>query len=291
MSQPVAVHIERLSVDAIPECLQLAVDREWKAEAHKWQLIFESGEVWGTRDSDNTLVGTVAATRFGSVVAIGNVLVARRAEGRGLGRALMNHVLTHHDGAVFILNATSFGLPLYEKLGFEVVGSTHTHRGTFVPDAAEHGAHEVQVRSATPADLPAIIRLDAEVYGASRDGLMQQAFHHFVDAAFVSESSGRITGFAARWGNAGSAAEQRYEQVGPLYASTEPEARALISALGQGVEVTLRVDLNDRDAALRAWVAERGLAETSYSTLMVRSAEAFPGDRSRWYSALMQAVG
>lgn len=287
MSQPSLspVQIVRLTDAAIPECLELALDREWKAEGHKWQLIFDQGEVWGVRGDDGSLLGTITTTRFGNIVAIGNVLVARRAEGRGLGRALMQHALDRHDGAVFILNATVFGRPLYEKLGFNAVGATHTHQGNFVPDAADARSAGVRVRPATLTDLAALTRLDAEVTGANREPLLNQVLRSFADAAFVSETDGVVTGFGARWANVG------YEQVGPLLAGNDDEARALIAALADGVDGTLRVDLNDRDVSVREWATRRGLIETGASTLMVRGASAFPGDRTRWYSALMQAIG
>jgi GNAT superfamily N-acetyltransferase len=282
--------ILRLGDATMEECLALAVDRQWQPEGHKWQLIFDLGEVWGVRDASGALIGTATATRFGDVIAIGNVLVARRAEGRGIGRRLMEHILTRHSGAVVILNATVFGRPLYEKLGFRAVGSTHTHRGLFVPDAggeefAARRGEEPRVRAATPADLPAIARLDAEVYGANREPLLRRVTTSFADVACVSERGGVVTGFGARWSTIG------YSQIGPLLASDDAEAAAIIAALAREVRGELRVDLNDRDAALRAWAVASGLGETGASALMVRGALAFPGTRLGWYSALMQAIG
>ena len=157
VSLPSAVPIRRLGDETVHECVALAVDREWQPDGHKWQLLFDHGEVWGVRDDDGALIGTATATRFGDVVAIGNVLVARRSEGNGIGRRLMEHILTRHGGAVVILNATVFGRPLYEKLGFQVVGSTHTHRGVFVPDAGAGAARKsstARARSGSTRSMP-----------------------------------------------------------------------------------------------------------------------------------------
>lgn len=287
---PRAVPIHRLGDETLPECLALAVDREWQPDGHKWQLLFDHGEVWGVRDDDGSLVGTATATRFGDIVAIGNVLVARRMEGGGIGRRLMEHILTRHSGAVVILNATLYGRPLYEKLGFRAVGSTHTHRGFFVPDAGGPGlttldAAEPSTRPATPADLPAIARLDAEAYGANREPLVRRVATSFAEAVVVSERGGAMTGFGARWSNGG------HSQIGPLLASGEAEAASVIAALAQGLDGELRVDLNDRDTALREWATARGLTETGASALMVHGADAFPGARASWYTGLMQAIG
>lgn len=288
MPERAPVFVERLSAETIDECLALAVDREWTPEAHKWQLLFDNGEVWGVRNETGELVGTTTATRFGTVVAIGNVLVARSAERQGIGGALMRHVLQRHSDAVIVLNATRFGLPLYEKLGFRSVGTTHTHRGIFVPDATTT-ALAARTRPATLDDLPAITVLDAEIVGANREPLLRSLLEGFADKAFVVESDtltpGAIDAFAACWSNADN------EQVGPLLGQDDEHIQALIASLAQGVDATFRVDLNDRDVHVREWATRHGLVETGVSTLMVHGADAFPGDRSRWYSAIMQAIG
>ncbi len=280
-----AVLVERLHVRALSECVALALDREWAADSHKWQLIFECGEVWGIRDADGELVGTATATRFGNTVVIGMVLVARHAERQGLGQALMRHVMQRHSDAVHILNATSYGQPLYEKLGFTAIGTTYSHRGIFRPDAGAD-ASLPQTRPAALAELPALTQLDAQIVGAERAPLMRALLTNFARTAVAIDSAGgELAAFGACWSN------QDNEQVGPLFGENDGQIEALIASLAAGVNGTFRVDLNDRDSAVREWATAHGLLETSSSTLMVHGASALPGDRRRWYSALMQAIG
>lgn len=285
MPERAPILVERLGDETIDECVALAVDREWAPERDKWLFIFDTGEVWGVRSDDGELVGTVTVTRFGDIVAIGMVLVARSAERQGIGAALMRHVLQQHHDAVHILNATPFGRPLYEKLGFVAVGTTHTHRGIFVPDAARD-ALLPDTRPATPADLPALSTFDAQVFGADREPLLRALLTSFArKAVIVQGRDGEPVAFGACWSN------PDYEQVGPLLGHTDEQIEAVIATLADDVEGSFRVDLNDRDVAVREWATAHGLLETNTSTLMVYGADAFPGDRRRWYAALMQAVG
>ena len=60
------------------------------------------------------------------------MLVAARYGRRGLGRALMEHLLrAAGDDATVTLFATDMGRPLYEKLGFEAVRRNVSFRGQF----------------------------------------------------------------------------------------------------------------------------------------------------------------
>lgn len=113
--------VQRLTLDDLSGCLALARDRDWPAEEHKWRLLFDVGTVFGLRDAAGELVGSTILTRYGdTLAAISMVLVATRHGGRGLGRRLMDHAIAVAEGLPLFLNATSYGRPLYEKLGFTV---------------------------------------------------------------------------------------------------------------------------------------------------------------------------
>ncbi|MFC6354968.1 GNAT family N-acetyltransferase [Luethyella okanaganae] len=275
--------IHALTIDDLDDCLAIAVDRDWRPEAHKWRLLFELGTVYGTRDEHDSLVGTTAVTRFEGVAAIGMVLVAKSHAGRGLGRALMEHAIAADADAVFILNATEFGQPLYSKLGFVTVGMTHTHVGVFGA-AVESAATDTVTRVVGVGEVPSLVELDAAVVGARRASLIERLFG-YADEIRVVERDGETTGFAARWSNIDNT------QIGPIVAESEDDAKALINDLAAGAGGPVRLDLDGRHPRLRAWASEHGVAPLHSSTLMVKNAASFPGDRSRWFSPLMQAVG
>ncbi len=267
-------------MDDLQACLALARDRDWPAEERKWRLLFEVGSVFGLRDGDGGVIGTVSMTRYGSgLAAISMVLVARRHGGRGLGRRLMTHALAEAGDAVVFLNATEHGRPLYERVGFVPVGITHTFRGDFVPQDGLPGS-----RPATSRDLPLIAALDAAVVGADRGPLIAR-LPDFAEHVRVIERNDVITGYAGAWRNIATAV------VGPVIAASDDDATTLIADTAGAVAGPVRVDLDECRPDLRAWAASRGLAPQDSEPLMTWHGRALPGDRSRWFAPMSMSLG
>jgi GNAT superfamily N-acetyltransferase len=186
--------IARLGSDDLAACLDLAADRGWPRSHRKWSFLLAAGEAYGLRDRDG-LVGSVILSRFGPSLAwIGMTLVARRWNRRGLGGALMRHVMAAAGADTIALHATDIGRPLYEALGFRAVGPIFTHRGHF----AGAGTRTGRTRPFTGADLDAVRRLDAEVTGADRSRLLA-GYLRFAGQVRVVETDGVITGYAGSW--------------------------------------------------------------------------------------------
>jgi GNAT superfamily N-acetyltransferase len=300
--------VRRLTLaDDLSRCLALAVGRDWGAEEHKWRFLFEHGEVHGIDAPDGDgLAGTTVLTRYGSTLAaVSMVLVAARYEGRGLGRRLMTHVIDLAGGATVTLHATDRGRPLYEKLGFRAVGTVISHFGRFEPagdsdresdresdpesdggPAEETGQPAARVRPATGDDLPAVLSLDAEVFGADRAPLLR-ALPGFAERVLLAEApDGALTGYAAAWRNIGSLV------IGPVIADTTATARRLIAALAQGTDTDVRLDLRtDLPTGLPGWAAAHGVRPGFPNTLMVLGDRDLPGDEQRRHTPLMVALG
>jgi hypothetical protein len=270
--------IDLLTADDLDACLALAQDREWPPERHKWRLLFEIGTVYGVRDEAGRVIATTILTRYGAgLAAISMVLVAGSHGRRGIGRALMTQAISDAGGATVVLNATGYGRPLYERLGFVTVGETFTHIGHFT------GEGEGASRPATPADHVEIHRLDTEVNGADRRIVIER-LPAFASQVRVVGRQQTITGYAATWPNHGNTV------IGPVIAGSPAEARALIADLAMGVEGPVRLDLDGRHPELRAWAVERGL-ELRTSSVVMALRGPLPGDRSRWFVPMMQALG
>jgi GNAT superfamily N-acetyltransferase len=272
--------VEPLTLDDLPGCMALAVDRTWRAEEHKWRLLFELGTVYGARDETGAPAGVVVLTRYGDeLAAIGMMLVAARYGRRGLGRRIMTHVLAETAGATVFLNATDMGRPLYEALGFAPVGTTHTFAGELdVPRRVGRS------RPAEPGDLAAIRRLDAQVNGADRPRLVR-FLPGFTEQLRVIEPDDRITGYAGGWRNVDNFV------IGPVIADRAEDAATLIADIAAAVDGPVRMDLDGGHPWLREWVTRRGLAERAVEPVMLHGGTALPGDRSRWFASLMQATG
>jgi len=270
--------IDRLTADDLDACLALAQDRDWPPERHKWRLLFDIGTVYGVRDEAGEVIATTILTRYGAeLAAISMVLVASSHGRRGIGRALMTQAISDAGTATVFLNATDYGRPLYERLGFATVGRTFTHIGHFTSGG------EPASRPVTPADWSAIHRLDTEVNGADRRILMDR-LPGFASEVRAVVRQGAISGYAAVWPNHGNTV------IGPVVAGTPAEARTLIADLAAGVDGPIRLDLDDRHPELHGWAVERGL-EPRASTAVMALRGPLPGDRRRWFVPMMQALG
>jgi ribosomal protein S18 acetylase RimI-like enzyme len=276
-----ALSIRRLTGADLPACLALAVGRDWGAEEHKWRLLFDVGEVFGLEEPGGELVCTVVLTRYppGTSV-ISMVLVAARLERRGLGTRLMTHVLEHAGPGPVYLYATPNGRPLYEKVGFATADGMTTYVGRFAQAAGAPSS-----RPARDDDLPAILALDAEVFGADRRNLVTR-LPAFAEQLRVLERDGAIAGYAAAWRNIETVV------IGPVIARDLGDAQALIADLAAAAPgERLRLDVDHRHAGLRAWIEQRGVLAAFDTSLMVHGGRELPGDRGRLFLPLMQALG
>ncbi|WP_171075362.1 GNAT family N-acetyltransferase [Nonomuraea basaltis] len=264
----------RLTTDDLDACARLAKDRDWLPEPHKWRLLFEVGEPYGIDAPDGDgLAATNILTRYGDDHAvISMVLTASRFGRRGLARRLMEHVLERAGDRTVSLYATEHGRPLYERLGFRVVGRAAKHTGVF------EGEPSGRTRQATPEDLDAILALDAELFGTDRSQVLRRMF------TFGQEVRIADGGFGHCWRNDDNTV------IGPVVARDEETARALIGdlALRAGTEVRMDFDLSQESVIV--WAGEHGIGDAWQVARMVRGGD-LPGDPARQFLPFMQALG
>jgi GNAT superfamily N-acetyltransferase len=275
-----ALPITRLAAPDLDDCLELAADRGWQPERRKWALMFELGEVYGIRDPAGGLAGSVTLTRYGRELAVvGMMLVAARHERRGLGGRLMARVLAEAGDATVFLYATSFGRPLYERLGFRAIGELTTALGRFT------GAPAGGSRPAEARDGGAIAALDTAAVGADRARLVT-AYLQLADQVRVVERDGAVCGYAALAPGGGGSMV-----VGPVIAPDLDAARTLIADLASGIDAPVRLDIEHRHDGLREWARERGVKPHDDAVLMVHGARELPGARRRLVLPMTLALG
>ena len=267
--------MRRLGPDDLPRCVALAVDREWSPEEAKWSLLLAASEVFGVDAPDGRgLAGAVVLTRWAAdYAAVGMMLVAARYERRGLGRALLEHLLrAAGEDATVTLFATDMGRPLYEKLGFKPVRRSVSFIGQFRPTASDNskkrGAPSLAggVRVATEADLPDILALDRAAFGADR-GQFLTRLPAIADQIAVFEADGRagqgIVGYTAAWRN-----NPDSTVIGPLVAPDGETAKRLIAALATGARTPVRLDLDPDRPELPGWAHAHGLEPYGRTVVM-----------------------
>ncbi|MFD0685922.1 GNAT family N-acetyltransferase [Actinomadura fibrosa] len=271
--------VRRLGPDDMAACRRLAVGRDWGPEEHKWGLLFAIGAVYGLDAPDGDgLAGTVVATPYGrDVAAISMVLVAERYERQGLGGRLMRHAIEHTDTASFCLTATPYGRPLYERLGFRSLCRCTTYTGVAhgLPDGSASAPAE-------PADLPDILALDTDVFGAPRTALIER-LPSFCERFRVVRDAAGLRGFAGAWRN------DETVVVGPVIARDPKTALTLVEETAPPGE-KLRLDIDHRHPELFAWAEDHGL-RPAFSTTIMEYGAPVRNDPERLFLPVAQALG
>ena len=208
---------------------------------------------------------------------VGLVIVAPEQQGRGIGRALMAQVMEDAGARSLVLCATEEGRPLYQKLGFETVGLTQRHQGTY----AASPVPGQDIRSARAGDLADIINLDGAVTGLNRAAMITQMFG--AGRVNVLSVAGRLSGYAM------ARPFGRGHVLGPLVASDDAAAEALFAATAEpGV---LRVDRPLEPASLGRFITARDLPGHEITHTMARGAPPRGDGPSRIFSMAGHAWG
>lgn len=192
----------------------------------------------------------------------------------------MDRLLDLAGGRSILLHATADGQPLYEKLGFEPTGHIYQHQGEVATGAATGPAPRVMRNE----DLPSVLALDGQAFGAPREALIRAIAT--VGEAVVIEENEEIVAASFRRPFGRSAT------IGPLIAHDLRHARAMIDHWTQGTQGFLRIDLTSHGEALGELLAERGMPRVSKVLRMVKPNKG-GGDplRKSCLSLVAQALG
>jgi len=286
--------VRRLRPDDLRHCVRLSVDRGWLPEKAKWSLLLEVSEVFGVDapdggdDGDGALAGAVVLTRYGADLAsVGMMLVAARYGRRGLGRALMEHLLAEAGDATVTLFATDLGKPLYDKLGFRTIRRSAAFTGPFSTEPTEPAAaadnSKMRTRPAAAADMASIIDVDKAAFGADRSRLLGR-LPAFAGQFLVLETGRGVEGFAAAWDNHTSTV------IGPVVAPDGAAARRLIGDLAAGVGGQVRLDLDPDRPELPHWAVRHGLQPAGLNAVMAYGDRPPPGDLARLFTPISIAL-
>ncbi|XBY46424.1 GNAT family N-acetyltransferase [Methyloraptor flagellatus] len=249
--------------------LALSIEAGWPHRREDWALVLSLGRGFVALDG-NRVVGTAMMTPYGDTAATVNmVIVAEAMRGRGLGRRLMEAALAACGTRECRLTATRDGLPLYEKLGFRATHEIRQHQGEFVPSATTTlpaGADIAWIDRGRleASELDALVASDRAAISMERRGLI--AMLTALGRIAVLRRDGAVAGFAAL------RAFGRGEVVGPVVATSDADARALLTfAFAARSGRFLRVDAPEA-VGLGPWLESLGLAHAGGGIAMTRPA-------------------
>ena len=170
---------------------------------------------------DDLPAGIGGVIDYGAFATVGMVGVLPEMQRRGIGRAIMQHILgwIGEQGCREVtLDATNAGAALYTSLGFDTTGYTcqfQQAERTTVPSV------ESRIVPASMTDVAAIAAMDRPVFGAQREHVLAALIAGYPARAFISyNKAGDVTGYVI-------AQEQT---LGPWVAHTSEDAEALLLA-------------------------------------------------------------
>lgn len=240
------ISIHRLTVgelDVVDEVIVAAygLAQGRKSTLHRYLALQPDGAF--VAEQAGSVVGFGAALRYTTFAYIGLMAVHPAAQRQGIGRLVLEHILTWLDTArcaTVLLDASPAGAPLYEHLGF--VEDDRTVVLQYCRD--QIGDTDDQVsgacdRMGTRADeLPALFAYDAHFFGSERASVLASYWADDPQRVLVIHNAERqITGYLIA---------QR-SVLGPWVANTSEDAeRLLIGALklpyksGPGIFVSIQ---------------------------------------------------
>lgn len=268
----------------LPNAHALSSELRWPHRLTDWEHVFALSEGL-VAERDGKLIATALRCRWGARHAtVGLIIVAPACQGRRIGHRLLTALLDGLDGHTVLLQATTEGRGLYERLGFVRTGEIRQHQGVAQPTPLIALPEGWRLRPVGQNEAQALHKLDADARGMPRpqliDSLLAQA-----EACVVLDHDGSQQGFAIlrRFG--------RGHVIGPVVAPDADSAKALIAHLaGTNAGRFTRIDI-DFDSGLAEWLESFGLLRVDAATTMVRGALLqHPEGAPRLFAIVTQAL-
>jgi GNAT superfamily N-acetyltransferase len=272
-----------MTVADVPAGHALSRGAGWNQRAEDWAFLLahNPGRFVAAVEPDGRVAGTAGAACYGSALAwVCMVLVEPASRGQGIGRGLMEAVLSRLDDIDVVgLDATPLGRPVYAKLGFREARTYLRMAAEAAPAPGRPGL----ARAVTGADLPAIFAQDRAAFGADRTAVLRWASGQA--PAWCVADAGAIAGYC--FGRRG----EHSHHVGPLVAEDAAAARYLLARAARGLDGRVIADVAaDRPDWLAA-VHALGFREERPLIRMYRGRAAVPGTPARVFALLGPEFG
>ncbi|MFC9843510.1 GNAT family N-acetyltransferase [Streptomyces sp. NPDC060223] len=213
----------------------------------------------------------VSVVNYGADYAfLGFYLVRPDLRGRGYGIITWKTALAHAGDRTVGLDGVVAQQDNYRRSGFELAYRTSRFGGIVSRSETPTG-----VRAAEAADLAAVTAYDSACYPADRPRFVESWLGGDGHRAFVRRTEGRLTGYGViRPGRDAL-------RIGPLFADTAEDARALLLALaGEAAGREVAIDIPATNAAAVVLAEEFGLT-SSFDTARMYTGpvRSFAGER------------
>lgn len=253
----------------------LSAEAGWNQTVDDWRLMLSEGEATGQITAAGQLVASALILPYRERLAwISMILTSEPFRGRGLATRNLQWALERCRQRQLIagLDATPAGAEVYRSLGFEEVCGLQ--RLVAEPPRPLRSLHrEVAIRPVQAArDLDAIARLDTEVFGAERRGLLAHLSRSQPRRALLAEAQGELAGFVL------SRVGRVTLHVGPLVARSANVASLLLAQALVGVGGPVSIGVPAAQTSFVEALGRAGFQPVRSFTRMLRGAPDQRGD-------------
>jgi len=231
---------------------------------------------------DGEPVSAISVVNYGADYAfLGFYLVRPDLRGRGYGLTIWKTALAHAGGRTVGLDGVVAQQDNYRQSGFELAYRTVRFSGT-----APVGETPSGVGPAAAADRAAIMAYDSACYPADRPTFLTSWLTGPEHRTFVRRADdGHLTGYAVVRPARDSL------RIGPLFADTAEDARALFAAVAaDAAGSAVAIDVPETNGAGIALVEELGLAP-SFETARMYTGPVRPFAQERVYGVTTLELG
>ncbi|MDE7548551.1 GNAT family N-acetyltransferase [Acetobacter fabarum] len=221
----------------LAQAWQLSKDLAWPHRLEDWEQMLALGNGFVATTTDGSIVGTLLWWAWGPHAAsLGMIIVSPAWQGHGVGKHLMALARQALPGYRLHLNATSAGVPLYEKSGFRSTGVVMQHQGNVSTVPLIPLPEGCRMRPMGIADLNAIRDMDKAALRLDRSALLMRLLED--GRGILVDSEKGILGFSFcrkfGWGQA----------TGPIIALDQAYALPMLAYwAGTCAGQFLRVDI------------------------------------------------
>lgn len=263
--------IRLLTTHDLDEAFGLSAAAGWNQQIADWRMLLQLAPAGAiTAVAGGRIVGTAIGIDYGTFGWIAMMLVDPSLRGRGLGARLLEAAMSAVPPDIPIrLDATPLGRPLYQRYGFEdeAMLTRHVAEPPRSPLDAATDLAPLHVRRLTAADLPDVLALDRQVFGADRRMLLDWALDGAPQYAQAIETEAGLHYSLGRRG-------RLFDLLGPVVAADDETAQALVSASVMAAEGrAVAVDSFDRHSAFTDWLRRRGFSAQRPLFRMRRAAQ------------------
>jgi GNAT superfamily N-acetyltransferase len=281
--QPLEPVLRRMTLDDVPHIRKMYPKIGWNHTASQLRAnINWAGAGSFCLELVGRLVGTANVINYGSDLAwIGMVVTDPDYQRRGFARRLMQVSMDYVQAnriKTTMLDASELGYGLYESLGFQPLYKIETWTG--MPQSV---LRPDNIRPMTVEDLPAVVDLDARLFGLPRPQMLHwlREFGGWVDV-----TNGLLNGYI--FAHAGES-----NRVGPWYHHNPEGADALLQAALSSFagQTPVRLDIPETNDAAKALAGRYGLSTRRGCMRMLWGETPPPGKMTEQYATIGFATG